>query len=104
VKGLEEDVALVSGQHDALNVQIRQASARVGTLTEEVKTLKGIVRERDDALSGIGREIETLRASVLDYNTLGVTACNFALNLVMSILFACFSLCLSSWNHFTELN
>jgi hypothetical protein len=37
-------------------------------------------------------------------NTLGVTACNFALNLVMSILFTCFSLCLGSWNNITKLN
>jgi hypothetical protein len=43
VKGLEEDVALISGQRDALNVQIGLASARVGTLTEEVETLKGTV-------------------------------------------------------------
>jgi chromosome segregation ATPase len=43
VKGLEEDVALVSGQRDALNVQIRLASAHVGTLTEEVVMLKGTV-------------------------------------------------------------
>jgi hypothetical protein len=43
VKELKEDVALVSGQRDALNVQIRLASARVRTLTKEVMTLKGIV-------------------------------------------------------------
>jgi hypothetical protein len=35
-------------------------------LTEEVKTLKGIIRERDEALSGTGREIETLRVAVSD--------------------------------------
>jgi hypothetical protein len=28
--------------------------------------LKGTVRERDEALSGTGREIETLRAAVRD--------------------------------------
>jgi hypothetical protein len=33
------------------------ASARVGTLEDEVVTLKGMVRERDEALSGTGREI-----------------------------------------------
>jgi hypothetical protein len=43
VKELKEDVALVSGQRDALNVQIGLTSARVGTLTEEVATLKGII-------------------------------------------------------------
>jgi hypothetical protein len=43
VKEFEEDVALVSGQRDALNVQIRLASARISTLTEEVKVLKGTV-------------------------------------------------------------
>jgi hypothetical protein len=54
VKGLEEGVALVSGQRDALNVQIGLASARVRTLTEEVEMLKGTIRERDEALSGTG--------------------------------------------------
>jgi hypothetical protein len=53
VEELEEDVALVSGQRDTLNVQIGLASVRVGSLTEEVETLKGTVRERDEALSGI---------------------------------------------------
>jgi chromosome segregation ATPase len=66
VKELEEGVALVSGQRDALNIQIGMAFARVGTLENEVATLKGIVRERDEALSGTGREIETLRATVRD--------------------------------------
>jgi chromosome segregation ATPase len=66
VKGLKEDVALVSGQCDALNVQIGLASARVGTLIEEVETLKGTVRERDEALSGTDREIKTLRVTIHD--------------------------------------
>jgi chromosome segregation ATPase len=66
VKELKEDVALVSGQRDALNVQIRLASARIRTLTKEVMTLKGIVRERDEALSGTSREMEMLRATVHD--------------------------------------
>jgi HD superfamily phosphodiesterase len=43
VKELEEDVALVSGQRDALNIQIGMASARVGTLEDEVAMLKGTV-------------------------------------------------------------
>jgi chromosome segregation ATPase len=42
------------------------ASTRVGTLENEVTTLKGTVRERDEALSGTGQEIETLRATVRD--------------------------------------
>jgi hypothetical protein len=42
------------------------ASARVRTLEDEVVTLKGTVRERDEALSGIGREIEVLKAAVHD--------------------------------------
>jgi hypothetical protein len=42
------------------------ASAHVGTLEDEVVTLKGTVRERDEALSGTGQEIETLRAAVRD--------------------------------------
>jgi hypothetical protein len=50
VKELKEDVTLVSDQRDALNVQIGMASARIGTLENEVTTLKGTVRERDEAL------------------------------------------------------
>jgi chromosome segregation ATPase len=66
MKELEEDIILVNGQRDALNVQIGMASARVGTLENEVVTLEGTVRERDEALSGTGWEIETLRATVRD--------------------------------------
>jgi hypothetical protein len=42
------------------------ASAHVRTLEDEVVTLKGTVRERDEALSGTGREIEVLKAAVHD--------------------------------------
>jgi hypothetical protein len=42
------------------------ASTRVGTLENEVVMLKGTVQERDEALSGTGREIKTLRATVHD--------------------------------------
>jgi hypothetical protein len=42
------------------------ASARIGTLEDEVAMLKGMIRERDEALSGTSREIETLRAAVHD--------------------------------------
>jgi uncharacterized protein (UPF0335 family) len=42
------------------------ASTRIRTLEDEVVTLKGTVRERDEALSGTGREIEALRAVVHD--------------------------------------
>jgi uncharacterized protein (DUF3084 family) len=66
VKELEEDITLVGGQRDALNIQVRIASARVRTLEDEVVTLKGTVRERYEALSGAGREIEVLRAMVHD--------------------------------------
>jgi chromosome segregation ATPase len=66
VKELEEDVTLVSRHRDALNVQIGQVSAHVGTLKNEVATLKGTVRERDEALSGVGQEIKMLRATVHD--------------------------------------
>jgi chromosome segregation ATPase len=55
VNELEEDIALVGGQRDALNIQVRMASAHVRTLEDEVVTLKGTVRERDEALSGAGR-------------------------------------------------
>jgi predicted nucleic acid-binding Zn-ribbon protein len=66
VKELEEDVALVGVQRDALNIQIRMESARVRTLEDEVVTLKGTVQERDEALLGTDREIEALRAAVHD--------------------------------------
>jgi chromosome segregation ATPase len=66
VKELEEDVALVSRHRDALNVQIGQVSTCVGTLKDEVATLRGTVRERDEALSDVSQEIETLRATVHD--------------------------------------
>jgi chromosome segregation ATPase len=39
-------------------------STHVETLENEVTTLKGTVRERDEALSGNGRKIETLRVTV----------------------------------------
>jgi chromosome segregation ATPase len=41
-------------------------SARVRTLEDKVATLKGMVQERDEALSGTGQEIEMLRAAVRD--------------------------------------
>jgi hypothetical protein len=66
VKELEEDVAIVGGQRDALNIQIGMAFARVRTLEDEVVTLKGMVRERDEALLGTSWEIEVLRAAVHD--------------------------------------
>jgi chromosome segregation ATPase len=66
VKELEEDIALVDGQRDALNIQVRMASTHVRTLEDEVVTLKGTVRERDEALSGTGWEIEVLRVTVHD--------------------------------------
>jgi hypothetical protein len=43
VKELEEDVALVSSQRDALNIQIGMVSTHVRTLEDEVATLKGTV-------------------------------------------------------------
>jgi hypothetical protein len=43
VKELEKDVALVSGQRDALNVQIELVSARLETLQDEVMALKETV-------------------------------------------------------------
>jgi hypothetical protein len=66
VKELEEDIALVGGQCDALNVQVRMASAHVRTLEDEVVTLTGTARERDEALSGVGREVEALRVALHD--------------------------------------
>jgi uncharacterized protein (DUF3084 family) len=66
VKELEEDVALVSGQHDALNIQTRLVCARLESLQGEVIALKETIRARDEALSRTGHEIETLRAIVRD--------------------------------------
>jgi chromosome segregation ATPase len=43
VKELEEDIALVGGQRDALSAQLGMASAHVGTLENEVVTLSGAV-------------------------------------------------------------
>jgi hypothetical protein len=42
------------------------ASTHVRTLESKVVTLSGAVRERDEALSGIGREVEVLRAVLHD--------------------------------------
>jgi hypothetical protein len=42
------------------------ASARVRTLEDKVATLKGMVRERDEALLGTSWEVETLRVAVCD--------------------------------------
>jgi chromosome segregation ATPase len=64
VRELGEDVALVSGQRNALRAQIGLVSTRLETLEVEVEALKETVRSRDEALSGTGREIETLRAFV----------------------------------------
>jgi uncharacterized protein (DUF3084 family) len=43
VKELKEDITLVGGQRDALNIQVGMASAHVKTLEYEVVTLKGMV-------------------------------------------------------------
>jgi chromosome segregation ATPase len=66
VKELEEDVTLIGRHCDTLNVQIGHVTARFGALKDEVATLNGVVRERDEALLNAGREIETLRAAVRD--------------------------------------
>jgi chromosome segregation ATPase len=66
VKELEENVGLISGQRDALNVQIGLVSAHRETLQNEVVTLKETVRAWDEALLGIGREIKALRVTIHD--------------------------------------
>jgi uncharacterized protein (DUF3084 family) len=66
VKELEEDVTLVSGQRDALNVKIGLVFARLKALQNEVMMLKETVRARDEALLGTSREIEALRATIHD--------------------------------------
>jgi chromosome segregation ATPase len=43
VKELEEDIALVGGQRDALNIQVGMASTHIRTLEDEAMTLKGMV-------------------------------------------------------------
>jgi predicted nucleic acid-binding Zn-ribbon protein len=50
VKELEEDVSQVSRQRDTLNVQIGQATARLGVLKDEIAVLNGAVQEKDAAL------------------------------------------------------
>jgi predicted nucleic acid-binding Zn-ribbon protein len=66
VKELEEDVTLVSRHRNTLNVQIGQVTARFEALKNEVATLSGAVRERDEALSNARQEIETLTTVVRD--------------------------------------
>jgi chromosome segregation ATPase len=66
VKELVEDVALVSRQRDALNVQIGQVTARFGALKDEIAALSGAVQEKDVALQTAHQEIEVLRATVRD--------------------------------------
>jgi chromosome segregation ATPase len=66
VKELDEDVTLVSRHRDTLNVQIGQVTAHFEALKNEVTTLSGAVRERDEALSNARQEIETLRAADRD--------------------------------------
>jgi hypothetical protein len=44
------------------------ASARIRTLEDEVVTLTGTVRERDEVLLGTGREVEVLRAALHDWD------------------------------------
>jgi chromosome segregation ATPase len=66
VKELEEDIALASGQRDALNTQIGMASAHVRTFESKIVMLLGTVRERDEALSGAGQEVEALRTALHD--------------------------------------
>jgi predicted nucleic acid-binding Zn-ribbon protein len=53
VKELEEDITLVGSQHDALNIQVGMVSARVRTLEDEVVTLRGTVRDRDEGSSSV---------------------------------------------------
>jgi chromosome segregation ATPase len=69
MKELEEDVTLVSGQHDALNVQIGMVSTRIGTLENKVTMLKGTVRERDEALQAVEKAREELRDEVVGWQT-----------------------------------
>jgi chromosome segregation ATPase len=66
IKELEEYVTLVSKHRDTLNVQIGQVTARFEALKNEVATLSGAIRERDEALSNASRENESLRAAVRD--------------------------------------
>jgi chromosome segregation ATPase len=66
VKKLEEDVSQVSRQRDALNVEVKQVTARFGALKDEVTTLNGAVQEKDVALESTRQEIEALKATISD--------------------------------------
>jgi hypothetical protein len=44
-------------------------SARVGTLEDEVTTLKGMIRERDEVLRAVEKAHEELRDEVMGWQT-----------------------------------
>jgi hypothetical protein len=69
VKEFKEDIALVGGQHDALNIQVRTVSARVRTLEDEVVTLGGMVRDRDEALRAFEKTCGELHDEVMGWQT-----------------------------------
>jgi hypothetical protein len=67
VKELEEDIALVGGQREALNIQVRMVSARVRTLEDKVVTLRGTVHDRDKALRASKKTCKELRDEVVGW-------------------------------------
>jgi chromosome segregation ATPase len=69
VKEHKEDIALVSGQRDALNIQVRTVSAHIRTLEDEVVTLRGTVRDRDEALRASEKTCGVLRDEVMGWQT-----------------------------------
>jgi archaellum component FlaC len=66
VKELEEDVSQVSRQHDALYIEVEQATARSDALKDKVLMLKGAIQEKDAALESARQEIEALKATISD--------------------------------------
>jgi chromosome segregation ATPase len=69
VKELEEDITLVGGQRDALNIQVGTVSARVRTLEDEVVTLRDTVHDRYKALRASEKTCGELRDEVMGWQT-----------------------------------
>jgi chromosome segregation ATPase len=69
VKELERDIALVSGQRDALNILVGMVSARVKTLEDKVATLRWTIRDRDEALRASEKTCGELRDEIMGWQT-----------------------------------
>jgi hypothetical protein len=69
VKELDEDIALVGGQRDALNIQVRMVFTHVRTLEDKVVMLRGTVRYRDEALRASEKMCGELHDEVVGWQT-----------------------------------